>query len=233
MKLLTIVLGAFDSIVKTTESFSLVTCLIILGVSLGLGLLTSLTYRFVKRKIGYSPDFPITLIILPVIVALVIYFVRDNVAGGLSLAGIFALTRFRSEQKDTEDLAYIFLSVAIGLTCGLGYVLASVLISTLLILVLLILYFSHYGKPSQKNMVLKIIIPEDINYDGIFDEILQMYCYEFHLTKVKTSDFGTMFELTYQIILKPDINQKEFIDQLRTRNSNMNISLVVRRYESK
>ncbi len=233
MKLLFNILGAFDSIVKASEAFTLETCLIILGVSLALGLLTSLTYRFVKRKIGYSTDFPITLIILPVIVALVIYFVRDNVAGGLYLAGIFTLNRFRSEQKDTEDLAYIFLSVAIGLTCGLGYVLASVLISLLLIIVLLCLYFSNYGKPSRKNMTLKIIVPEDTNYDGIFDEILQKYTSEYHLNKVRTSDFGTMFELTYHIIIKSNCNQKEFIDELRTRNNNMNITLVVRRFESK
>lgn len=227
------ILGAFDSIVDTDSSFVISTCLILLAVSLVLGFLTSITYRFIKRKIGYSSDFPITLIILPVIVSLVIYFVRDNVAGGLSLAGIFTITKFRSEQKDTEDLAYIFLSVAIGLSCGLGYILAAITICLILLIVLLLLHVTKYGKPSQKNMTLKIIVPEDLNFDGLFDDILAKACNEYHLIKTKTSDFGTMFELVYHITLLDGVNQKEFIDEIRIKNGNMNVSLIVRSYNNK
>jgi len=223
--------NAFDSILEAT--FTVESCLIILGVTLVLGLITSLVYRFIKRKVGYSSEFPVTLLILPVIVALVVFFVRDNVAGGLSLAGIFALTRFRSEQKDTEDLSYIFMTVGVGLACGLGYVLAASIICLILLVVLLVIHFTKFGMPNTKCMTLKIIVPEDLNYEGLFDEILDKYCRSYHLNKVKTSDFGTMFELTYFVNVKDIKSNKAMLDELRTRNGNMNISLVVKRYESK
>lgn len=228
---LLILTGAFDSIL--TDEFTIGNCILILGISLLLGFAISLVYHFTKRKVGYNKEFLTTLIMLPIIVSLVVFFVRDNIAGGLSLAGIFALTRFRSEQKNTEDLSYIFMSVAVGLACGLGYVLASSIICLILLLVLLIIHFTNYGMPNSRNMTLKIIIPEDINYDGIFDEILNEYCSDYHLSKIKTSDFGTMFELTYFINVKDQKLNKQMIDEIRVKNGNMNVSLVVRRYNSK
>lgn len=228
---LLILTGAFDSIL--TDEFSIGNCILILGISLLLGFAISLVYHFTKIKVGYNKEFLTTLIMLPIIVSLVVFFVRDNIAGGLSLAGIFALTRFRSEQKNTEDLSYIFMSVAVGLACGLGYVLASSIICLILLLVLLIIHFTNYGMPNSRNMTLKIIIPEDINYDGIFDEILNEYCSDYHLSKIKTSDFGTMFELTYFINVKDQKLNKQMIDEIRVKNGNMNVTLVVRRYNSK
>ncbi len=228
---LLILTGAFDSIL--TDEFTIGNCILILGISLLLGFAISLVYHFTKRKVGYNKEFLTTLIMLPIIVSLVVFFVRDNIAGGLSLAGIFALTRFRSEQKNTEDLSYIFMSVAVGLACGLGYVLASSIICLILLLVLLIIHFTNYGMPNSRNMTLKIIIPEDINYDGIFDEILNEYCSDYHLSKIKTSDFGTMFELTYFINVKDQKLNKQMIDEIRVKNGNMNVTLVVRRYNSK
>lgn len=223
--------GVFDSILS--NEFTMENCIVILLVSLLLGFIISLVYHFIKRKVGYNKEFLTTLIMLPVIVSLVVYFVRDNIAGGLSLAGIFALTRFRSEQKNTEDLSYIFMSVGVGLACGLGYVIASSLICIILLLVLLVIHFTNYGMPNSKNMTLKIIVPEDINYEGIFDEILNKYCYDYHLNKIKTSDFGTMFELTYFINVKDKRLNKEMIDEIRVKNGNMNVTLIVRRYDSK
>jgi hypothetical protein len=226
------ILSAFGSI-SSGKEFSIQICLKILAVALILGLITALIYRFTKRKVGYSSEFPVTLLILPVIVALVVYFVQDNVAGGLSLAGIFALTRFRSEQKDTEDLSYIFMSVGVGLACGLGYILPAAIICASLLIVLFVIYLTKFGQPSAKCMTLKIIVPEDLNYEGVFDDILDKYCESYHLKTVKTSDFGTMFELKYYINVKNTKSNKQLIDELRTRNGNMNITLVVNRYEAK
>lgn len=221
--------SAFDSILPS--GFTLPSCLIILGVAFALGFLTSLTYRFIKKKEGYSREFLTALVLLPMIVAMIIYFVRDNVAGGLSLAGIFALTRFRSEQKNTEDIVYLFLSVVLGLTTGLGYVLAACIVAVILYAVLFILYFSHYTEVNQKDMTLKILVPEDLNYEEIFVDVLETYCTSYYLKRVKTSDFGTLFEVTYYIRIKDIHQQKAMMDALRERNGNMNITLVVRRYD--
>lgn len=85
------------------------------------------------------------------VVSVIIYFVRDNIAGGISLAGIFALTRFRSEQRNTEDITYLFLSVALGLVIGLGYVLAAAILTVLFLLIIVLLTLFHFGEGSKKK----------------------------------------------------------------------------------
>lgn len=223
------ILSAFDSILAS--SFSFKTCMIIFGLSLFVGILFSLTYCLKKKREGYSRDFPITLLLLPMVVAVIIYFVRDNIAGGISLAGIFALTRFRSEQRNTEDITYLFLSVALGLVIGLGYVLAAAILTVLFLLIILVLHIVHYGEGSKKEMTLKILVPEDLNYDEVFDDVLNSFCDTYYLKKVKTCDFGTMFELTYHVKMKDVTKQKSFLDEIRTRNGNMNVTLTVHRFE--
>ena len=213
----------FDSIV--TSNFNILTCLIIIVTSGLIGLAIASTYLFIKRRNGYSPDFPISLIILPMVSSIIIYFVSDNIAGGLTLGGIFALTRFRSEQKDTEDLSYIFSTMGIGLACGFGYILPAIIVGVILIVVMIILHVTKFATPNKKCMKLKIIVPEDLNYDNLFDDILNNHCKSWTLSRVRTADFGTMFELVFNINVKNDFKQKEFIDELRTRNANLNITL--------
>ena len=143
------ILSAFDSILES--SFSFKTCILIFGLSLIVGVLFALTYCLKKKKEGYTRDFPITLLLLPMVVSVIIYFVRDNIAGGISLAGIFALTRFRSEQRNTEDITYLILSVALGLVIGLGYVLAAAILIVLLLLIVVLLSLLHFGEGSKKR----------------------------------------------------------------------------------
>lgn len=224
-----IFLSAFDSILESTFKFK--TCILILGLSLIVGVLFALTYCLKKKKEGYTKDFPITLLLLPMVVSVIIYFVRDNIAGGISLAGIFALTRFRSEQRNTEDITYLFLSVALGLVIGLGYVLAAAILTVLFLLIIVLLSLFHFGEGSKKEMTLKILVPEDLNYDEVFDEVLARFCDTYYLKRVKTCDFGTMFELTYHVRMKNMKEQKALMDELRTRNGNLNITLTVHRYE--
>ncbi len=219
----------FDSILK--QNLDVLTIFIVIIASALLGLVLSGAYLLIKRKDGYAVDFPLTLIILPVIVAMIIMLVGNNTARAFSLAGIFALTRFRSEPKDTIDITYIFICVAIGLANGLGYIGYAVLFTIIIILILIALYFSKFGAPSLRIMNLKIVIPEDINYENLFDETIKLYCLEYRLKKVRTTDFGTMFELTYTIKMKKDADQKKFIDELRVKNGNLPITLTVKRFE--
>lgn len=219
----------FDSIIKSGSGFEFETFLLIAVIGVALGFLISMTYLYIKRKVGYGSDFPLTVFIIPVIVALIIYFVRDNIAGGLTLGGIFALTRFRSEQKDTEDLTYIFLAMAAGLITGLGYVLPASIATIMVLIILMVLHFTKFGIPSSNAMNLKIIVPEDINFENLFDDLLDSHCSSWTLSKVRSTDFGTMFELSYRINIKKETNRKELLDEIRVRNGNLNITLVTRR----
>ena len=194
-------------------------------VSLALGVFLSLIYLFTHRKSGYMPSMPTTLIVLPVVVSTVIMLVGTNYASAFALAGVFTLIRFRSEPGDPKDISYIFAIVSAGLCCGMGFVLYAVAICVLLGIILLVLYFIKYGEVKKTDLKLKVLIPEDLNFEHAFDDIFTKYNVKAALDKVKTADFGTIYELIYRLNVPADFKQKEFIDELRTRNANLNITL--------
>ena len=201
--------------------------IIVTLVSLALGIFLSLIYIFTHRKNGYMPSMPTTLIVLPVVVSTVIMLVGTNYASAFALAGVFTLVRFRSEPGDPKDISYIFASVSAGLCAGMGFVLYSVIICLLLGAILMVIYFTKYGEVKKTDLKLKILIPEDLNYEETFNDIFTKYNVKASLDKVKTADFGTIYELVYRLSVPNDFKQKEFLDDLRTRNGNLNILLTL------
>lgn len=206
----------------TVENAILVTL-----VALVAGVFLSLIYIFTHKKSGYLPSMPTTLIILPVVVSTVIMLVGTNVASALALAGVFTLIRFRSEPGDPKDLSYIFATFAAGLCAGMGFIIYSIIVSLLLGFILTILYLIKYGETKSTDLKLKILIPEDLNYEHAFNEVFVKYNVKAHLDKVKTADFGTIYELVYRLSVPKGFNEKDFIDDLRVRNGNLNIILTL------
>jgi uncharacterized membrane protein YhiD involved in acid resistance len=212
------------------DSLTLTGMLFALGAAIALGVLISLAYIKTHKDEGYSTSFTITLIMLPAIISIIIMLIGNNVARAFSLAGAFSLIRFRSAPGDPKDIAYVFFTLAVGLACGMGYIVYGVIFATILCMVMIILQEINFAKPRTVNMQLKIKIPEDLNFDGLFDDILQKHTASWNLKRVKTSDFGTIFELVYIISLKEPTDQKKFIDELRCRNGNLNITLTMKEY---
>ena len=199
----------------------------VVAMSLVLGTAVSLTYILTHRKSGFLASMPTTLIILPVIISIVIMLVGTNFASAFALAGVFTLIRFRSEPGDPKDLSYIFASVAIGLCCGMGFVYYGLVLAVLLIAILVVIYFTRYGEPKSSDLKLKILVPDDLNYEHAFDDIFVKYAVKAYLDKVRTADFGTVYELVYRVRVNKDFQQKAFIDDLRCRNGNLNIVLTL------
>lgn len=201
-------------------------CLIILS-SLLLGLLISLTYLATHRKEGYARSFPVTLIMLPAIIAIIILLVGNHVARAFSLAGAFSLICFRSAPGDPKDIAYVFFTLGVGLARGMGYISYAVLFAVILCAVMACLQAVRFGQPKTTQMTLKITVPENLNFHGLFDDLLEQYTVSWTRRKVKTCDFGSLFEVVYDIQLKDEAGQKEFLDAIRRRNGNLNISLTL------
>ena len=218
-----------ETIISSTtgESFTLMNSLLVIGTSIILGILISVVYMKTHEKNNFNSGFSTTLIMLPVIISIIILLVGNNVARAFSLAGAFSIIRFRSAPGDPKDIAYIFFTLAIGLTCGMGYITYAVLFTLILSAVMIGLHITKFTEPKNKTMQLRITIPEDLNYEGIFEEVLDNYTNSYSIQRVRTRDFGSLFELSYTISLKPDVNQKSFIDELRCRNGNLNISLTL------
>ncbi len=204
--------------------------LIALVAAVVLGLVIAILYMFVKRKNGYLSDFPITVVLLVPVSSIVIFLISDNLAAGITVGGLFALTRFRSVQKSTEDIAYLFLAVAVGVAIGLGYVLYAAIFTVLLSVVVLILFALNFGQPDGRSLNVRIVIPESINYENLFDEVMAKYCASWHLNRVRTADFGTMLEVSFYVVMRKDANQKKFLDELRVRNGNLTITMTVQRF---
>jgi len=224
-----------DTIISSTtgESFTLVNTLSVIISAIILGLVISLSYIQTNKKNGYSSNFPITLIMLPVIIAIIILLVGNNIATAFSLAGAFSIIRFRSAPGDPKDIAYVFFTLAVGLTCGMGYIGYAILFTIILCTLMVILELTKFGKYNNKTMQLKITVPEDLNYEDAFEEILNNATTSWRIENIRTRDFGSLFELTYKISLKQDANQKKFLDDLRCRNGNLNISLTLSGFEEK
>lgn len=190
-----------------------------------IGLVIGITYMFACKKSGYNKEFIVGLVLLPAIVSVVIMLIGSNVARAFSMAGAFALVRFRSAPGNAKDIAVVFFAMASGLACGLGYITFAVIFTVVIIIVLVALSITDFADKNAGKRQLRITIPENLNYTHAFDGIFDNFLSSKELTKVKTTNMGTMFELTYIIEMNKDINEKEFIDSLRVVNGNLNITL--------
>lgn len=194
--------------------------LICTAVSLILGICTAFVSMF---KTKCSQSFAITLAILPAIVQTVIMLVNGNIGAGVAVAGTFSLVRFRSAPGTAKEIGVIFLAMAIGLSTGMGYVVLAVIFFAIIAAAMLLLTQINFGQQNSANRILKVTIPENLDYDGLFDDLFEQYAKEYSLLKVKTSNMGTLYELQYSITLKENQVPKAFIDEIRCRNGNLNI----------
>ena len=217
-----------DTILTSTtgESLTLTNTLIILVVSIILGLIISISYMKTSKEETVTSGFAITLIMLPAIISIIILLVGNNVARAFSLAGAFSIIRFRSEPKDPKDISYIFFTLAVGLSAGMGYIVYAILFTIILCLIMFILKFINYAEPDKACLELRITIPENLNYENVFDDVLKKYTSSWKFKKIKTKEFGSLFEITYSVVMNSG-NQKKFIDEIRCRNGNLGVILSV------
>ena len=194
------------------------------AVSLALGLLIAAAYMYNTR---YTKSFVATLAMLPAIICVIIMMVNGSVGTGIAVAGTFSLVRFRSVPGTAKEICAIFLAMGTGLITGMGFLgLAAVFAAALS---LAIVIFNHIDLGSKKNAdrykSFRIVIPEDLDYTGVFDDLFDEYTSKCELVNVKTTNMGSMFRLTYDVTLKDPEREKELIDKLRCRNGNLEINV--------
>lgn len=194
-------------------------------VAIVLGFVISLIYIFSDRKKKYSSHFAFSLAILPVIVCVVIMVVGSDIARAISLGGVFALVRFRSVPGDSKDITNVFFAMVVGLACGMGYVPLAAIVTVIIGVVYFVLNFTQYGVRRCDTKQLRITVPENLNFNGAFDDLFGEYATNVELEQIKTTNLGTLYELTYSIDMKKNVDEKAFIDSLRCRNGNLNIIL--------
>lgn len=213
--------GIFDS--STTSVIPVSQFLLCIGVSLGLGIILACAYSYKTRHNG---SFVRTLAILPAVVCVVIMMVNGNVGAGVAVAGAFSLVRFRSVPGSAKDIGAIFIAMGTGLITGMGYLgYAAVFALILSLIMVTYVYMNLWDRCQISEKQLIITIPEDLDYTQVFDDLMEQYIEKNNLVKVKTTNMGSLFKLTYEVKLKDPAKEKEFIDELRCRNGNLEIMM--------
>ena len=209
-----------NSIITGTE-ITVSSFFICTGVSLLLGLGAAVLSMY---KSKYSRSFVVTLAVLPALVQLVIMMVNGNIGAGVAVAGAFGLIRFRSAAGSAKEIGLVFLATAIGLATGMGYVAIAAVFFAIIALFMLLLTATRFGVGAAEERELKITIPENLDYDSLFDDLFEKYTRSAELDRVKTTNMGTLYELCYKIVLRDPRETKAFLDDIRTRNGNLNIT---------
>ena len=212
--------GLFDT--DLTTVISVTDFLLCLGCSLVLGLVMAFAYMYRTR---YTKSFVVTLALLPAVVCIVIMMVNGNVGAGVAVAGAFSLVRFRSVPGTAKEICTLFLAMGAGLIAGMGYLGFAVLFTLVMCIVFVLYNRLDFGtkKNSETFKTFTITIPEDLDYSGIFDDIFTEFTISHDLVRVKSTNMGSMFKLTYNIMLRDISREKEMIDKIRCRNGNLEI----------
>ncbi|MEL7568590.1 MAG: DUF4956 domain-containing protein [Dehalobacterium sp.] len=205
---------------NAANSITLEGLLISTLASIVLGFGVALIYMY---KSIYTKNFVVTLALLPAMVQIVIMLVNGNIGTGVAVMGAFSLIRFRSVPGNAREISSIFLAMAVGLATGMGYLGVAALFLIIVGIMTVLLFTSGFGDQMKSEKELKVTIPENLDYSGIFDDLFQKYTKYAELVKVKTTNMGSLYELQYHIVLSEQAGEKEFLDEIRCRNGNLNI----------
>ena len=214
--------GLFDT--DLTAVISVTDFLLCLGVSLVIGILMAFAYMYRTR---YTKSFVVTLALLPAVVCVVIMMVNGNVGTGVAVAGAFSLVRFRSVPGTAKEICTLFLAMGAGLIAGMGYLGFAVLFTVVMCIMFVLYNRLDFGtkKNAATFKTFTITIPEDLDYSGIFDDIFSEFTTSHDLVRVKSTNMGSMFKLTYNVMLRDVTREKEMIDKIRCRNGNLEIAV--------
>lgn len=216
---LTSVFGSTDSLVSSVSTLEFLMCCI---ASLVLGAAVAAIYMF---RHNYSKNFVVTLALLPLIVQMVITLVNGNLGAGIAVMGVFNLVRFRSIPGSAKDIGSVFLAMAVGLATGMGFIGLAVLFTIIVAVANVAYVLSPFGQPQQPAKVLRITVPEDLEFSGMFDNVLARYAAEHELTEVRTTNMGSLYQLEYAVRLVQPGLEKQLIDEVRCLNGNLKVSL--------
>ena len=209
--------SVFTSTTPTGTDFLLATL-----CSIVCGLVIALLYKIKNKP---SKSFLITLVVLPAAVQMVIMLVNGNLGAGVAVAGAFSLVRFRSAPGKGQEIAAIFEAMAVGLATGMGYLGIAGIFTVVISVLMLVLDISNFGGRSENERVLKIMVPETLDFEGKFDSTFDKYLSSYSIDEVKTANMGSLYKISYLVKVKPGASLKSMIDELRTGNGNLEIAI--------
>ncbi len=205
----------------TTDVLSIGNAAILMGTALLLGLIVAVVYVISNEK--YTKGFAVSLVLLPILVETVILMTYGSLGTAVAVAGTFSLVRFRSAPGTAKEIVSIFFSMAIGLACGMGEIGFAIVLTVVVAAAFLVLMKTPFAQEKRNEKLLKIMIPEDLDYTEIFGDLFEQYTKKHTLDRVKTANLGSMYELVYTVVLKNESEEKRMLDDIRVRNGNLTV----------
>ena len=210
----------FESVIN--GKLNITSALICILSSVILGLIISIVHMKTSK---YSKNYIITLAIIPLLVSTIMIMVNGNLGTGVAIAGAFSLVRFRSMPGNSKEIISVFFAMTIGIAIGMGQVFFALLITLVTSLMIILFHLTKFASDKNKYKTLDIVVPETLDYDNLFNDILKKYTHKYELIRIKTTNLGSLYELRYDITIKNEINEKELIDELRVRNGNLKVCI--------
>ena len=209
----------------SSSSINITDTLVMIFYSFVSGLIISITYMKTYHNDNYSQNFALTMVLLPLVISLIIMLIGSDIARAFSLAGAFSIIRFRSEPGEPKDIGFVLFSLSAGLAAGVGAAGYTIVFALILCTIMYLLNVLNFATPKKSNQHLKITIPEDLSYQEEFKPVFESYDITYKLNKVKTTSLGSLYQLNYEIQIPKNTNVQAFINDIRVRNSNLNISI--------
>ena len=213
---------------SSTATIDFGSCIACIAVAIILGVVISIVHKITSKKT--SSNFFMALVALPALVQVVILLVNGNLGTSLAVAGAFSLIRFRSMQGNAKEMISVLWAMAVGLALGMGYIVYSVIFTVIIAVLMIVITKITNRKENVTDRKLKIIVPESLDYETVFDDLFDEFTKSRELEKVKTTNMGSMYELIYNVNMKEEKSPKAFMDEIRTRNGNMLVALERQEY---
>lgn len=213
----------FNTIFNTADAgLEITTALIAAGVALALGVALAITHAKTSQT---TKGMLIALAVLPVLVMAVMIMINGNLGTSIAILGAFSLIRFRSIAGRAKDLLAVFAAMMIGLACGMGHVLFASVVMAIYVVTIVLFTYTNFLEPDRHERVLKVVIPEDLDYEEVFADVFKKYTSRAHLVRMKTINMGSLYKLTYDVKIKRGVKEKEFLDAIRVKNMNLKVLL--------
>ncbi len=206
----------------TTAGLSIQTGLICAASALVLGIIIAITHMKTAQT---NKGFLVTLAVLPLLVMAVMIMINGNLGMSIAILGAFSLIRFRSLQGKANELLAVFFAMMVGLACGMGHILFGAVITLIAVVAIFVFTYTNFLTPDKKRRVLKVVIPEDLDYEEVFESVFKKYTTRAELVRMKTMNMGSLYKLTYDITLKSKVKEKAFLDEIRVKNCNLKVLL--------
>lgn len=201
-------------------TFSVMDVVLALSLAFVCSLAVAWTYRASHRNISYSQSYVHTLIILGMLISLIMLVVGSNIARAFALVGALSVVRFRNAIKETRDVGFIFLVMALGMACGTRFYTLAVIATLVICAVILLMHRFNWFALNVQRQVVKVQIPADgDDYTAMIDDILISCTDEYELISTETVRGGTLLEMAYTARMKKGVVAASLVKKLRGINA--------------